>query len=214
MTTDWRETTPCPHCGVPVSTEQPIKAWIRKHEDLDSRRHCLCIGDSDLWVQKYGERRWHNGVDRSAMNLMLIEIKTHARDLNDPQRDLLYIVDQVVRTKAWKDQRVNGRFVPGHQQNVRLVYSVMAGRKVPVYCYGVHKLRISGATPDASDWMTWDDKPIGWDQLPQLLRFDLHPDSLRPLEHRSHKRQVAEPAALFGLEMLLKEQAPDDEGAG
>jgi hypothetical protein len=206
MTTEWRETVPCEHCGVPVSTEQPIKSWIRKHEDLDSRKHCLCIGDSDLWVQRYGTRRWHTGVDRSVMQLMLIEIKTHARDLNQPQRDLLHIVNQLLRTRPWKEQRADGRFVDGHDQNVRLIYSVIARKKVPIHCYGVHKLRISGATPDESEWMTWDDKKIGWDQLPAVLRFDLDPDSLRKMENRSHKRARDVPT-LFELSEIVRGEA-------
>lgn len=206
MTAGWRETVPCPHCGVPVSTEQPIKAWVRKHEDLDSKKHCLCIGDSDLWVQRYGTRRHHTGVDRSVMYLMLVEIKTHAGDLNQPQRDLLHIVNQLIRTKPWKEQRADGRFVAGHDQNVRLIYSVIAGKKTPIYCYGVHKLRISGATPDQSEWMTWDDRPIGWDQLPAVLRFDVDPDSLRKVEHRSHK-QVVDVPALFSLSDIVTGEA-------
>lgn len=202
MTAEWRETVPCQHCGVPTSTEQPIKAWIRKHEELDSRKHCLCIGDSDLWVQKYGTRTWHNGVDRDLMYLMLVEIKTHGRDLNSAQRDLLHMVNQLLRTNPWKEQRDGGRFTLGHPQNVRIVSSVIAGKHVRVQCYGVHKLRISGATPDQSEWLTWDDKPIGFDQLPALLRYDLHPDSLRPMEHRSHKRTVDMPA-LFGVADMI-----------
>lgn len=208
MTSRWRETVPCEHCGVPASTEPPIKAWIRKHEELDSRKQCLCIGDSDLWVQKFGTRRWHTGVDRDVMYLMLVEIKTYARDLDEPQRDLLHIVNQLLRTNPWKEQRAEGRFINGHRQNVRIVYSIMAGRKVPIHCYGVHKLRISGATPDESEWIAWDDKQITFDQLLKVLRYDLHPDSLRPMEHRSHKQTVDMPV-LFSLADLLRGEPHD-----
>lgn len=202
MTVGWRETVPCPRCGVPVSTEQPIKSWIRSNRDLDSRQHCLCIGDSDLWIQRYGTRRHQSGVDRSVMYLMLVEIKTHGRDLDDSQRDLLHIINQLLRTNPWKEQRDEGRFVAGHRQNVRIVSSVIAGQLIRIHCYGVHKLRISGATPDASDRLTWDDKPIDAAQLTKLLRYDLHPDSLRPMEHRSHKRALDMPG-LFNLAELM-----------
>ena len=77
------------------------------------------------------------------------------------------------------------------------MYSVVAGKKTPVYCYGTHKLRLSGATPDDSDWMTWDDKPVTATDLVKLFRYELHPDSLRPMEHRHHKRRVIPPATLF-----------------
>ncbi len=202
MTTGWRETVPCHRCGVPVSTEQPIKSWIRANRDLDSRRHCLCIGDSDLWIQRYGTRTHQSGVDRGVMYLMLVEIKTTGRDLDTHQRDLLHIVNQLLRTNPWKEQRDSGRFIPGHQQNARIVYSVIAGQRIRIQCYGVHKLRLSGPTPDQSDWITWDDRPIEPVQLSQLLRYDLHPDSLRPMEHRSHKRATDMPA-LFGIAEML-----------
>jgi len=180
--------------------EPPINAWIRRHPDLHSVRDGICITDSDLWVQRYGIRRWHTGMDRSAMYLMLVEIKTHGRDMDNAQRDILHMVNQLIRTNPWKEQRDGGRFLPGHDQNVRIMFSVVAGRKTPVYCYGTHKLRMSGSTPDDSDWISWDDRTISPTELVKLLRYDLHPDSLRPMEHRSHKRRVTPPPTLFELD--------------
>lgn len=194
MTTDWREYVPCVTCGAQVSTEQPIKAWIRSHRDLDSRKACLCIGDSDLWVQRYGTRRtrW-KGTDRNTQYLMLVEIKTHGRDLDEPQRDLLVMVNDLLRTMPWKEQRSVGRFVLGHQQNVRMVHSYIAGRWVQVLCYGVHKVRMDGATPDSSTVITWDHKEINAEQFAKLLRFELNPDSLLRMEDRTRKRIVDYP---------------------
>lgn len=197
MTIGWRETVSCPNCGTTVSTEQPVKAWIRGHTELDSRNACLCIGDSDLWVQRYGTRRTRWSVDRSTQYLMLVEVKTHGRDLDDPQRDLMLIVNDLLRTKTWKDQRAAGLFVTGHLQNVRIVHSYIGKRWVQVHCFGAHLLRLSGSTPLTSDLITWDRKEITQEQLVQLLRFDLSPDSLRPMEHRTHKRSVKAPT-LFG----------------
>jgi hypothetical protein len=34
--------------------------------------------------------------------------------------------------------------------------------------------------------MRWDEKPITQEQLTKLLRFDLDPDTLRPLDLRNH----------------------------
>lgn len=201
MTTRWRETVSCDRCGSAVSTDQPVKAWIRGHRHLDSVQACLCIGDSDLWVQRYGTRKHRSGVDRSVMYLMLVEI--NARDLDKSQRDLLHIVNQLLRTKPWKEQRDRGRFVAGHEQNARIVYSVIAGRRVQIECYGVHKLRLSGATPDDSDWITWDDRPVDSAQLIKLLRYDLDPDSLANMDHRQHKRKEDMPA-LFTLAELFE----------
>jgi hypothetical protein len=192
LTARWRSPDP----------EQPFNAWVRRHPDLDSIRECLYIQDSDLWVQKYGTRRWHTGVDRSVMYLMLVEVKTHGRDIDNPQRDLLHMANQLIRTNPWKEQRDRGRFLPGHEQNVRLVYSVVAGKKTPVYCYGAHKLRLAGSTPDDSAWISWDDRTISPTELVKLLRYELHPDSLKPMEDRSHKRRVEPAQPLPGLESV------------
>jgi len=180
----------------------PFHEWVRNHPELDSVRECLCIGDSDLWVHRYGTRRSRLGVNRDVQYLMLVEVKTHGRDMGAPQRDLLAIVNDLLRTNAWKEQRANGQFISGHAQNARTVYSYIAGKRVRVYCYGVHKLRMSGASPQTSQWMTWSDgggveQYITVDQLLGLLRFDLNPDSLRPMEHREHKRRDEPPPALF-----------------
>ena len=205
MTTEWRETVDCPQCGLTFSSEQPIKAWIRQHRDLDSRQACLCIGDSDLWVQKYGTRLGRRGVDRSVMYLMLVEMRTNGRNLkpDDPHRELLTIVNVLLRTNRWKETRDHGRFVAGHKQNARPVSVVIRGRLTPIHCYGVHLLRLSGPTPDLSEWITWDHKKITKDQLLSLLRYDLHPDSLNRMEHRSHKAVVDMPA-LFGVADLVR----------
>lgn len=202
MTTGWRETVPCQSCGVPTSTEQPIKAWIRGHRELDSRKACLCIGDSDLWVQKYGIRRGTKGLDRSVMYIMLVEVKTHGRMLDSPQRELLGFVSELLRTKPFTEQRAKGRFVAGHDQNVRLIRSYSSGRPVQLHCYGVHVLRLSGSTPEDSDEIVWDQRQISREQLVGLLRYDLDPDTLREIEHRSHKQTVDMPA-LFDLAPLL-----------
>lgn len=199
MTAPWREMVPCDKCGSPVSTESPIKAWIRRHPSLDSVKDCLCIGDSDLWVHRYGLRRTlQRGVDRDVKYLQLVELKTHGRGLNDQLHDLYRIINDLLRTNSWKDQRDNGRFTTGHQQNSRIVYSHWAGRNVQVHCYGVHLLRISGATPNQSDDIKWDGRAITYPQLVKLLRFDLNPDSLRPLEHRFHKRRHDQQPTLLG----------------
>lgn len=180
----------------------PFHAWVRGHPDLDSIRQCLCIGDSDLWVQRYGERNTRLGIKRDVQYLMLVEVKVHGRDMDAPQRDLLAIVNDLLRTNAWKEQRANGQFISGHAQNARTVYSYIAGKRVRVYCYGVHKLRMSAATPELSEWMTWSDgggieRYVTQDELLRLLRFETNPDSLRPMEHREHKRRLEPPATLF-----------------
>lgn len=186
MTALWRRDAP----------EEPIKAWIRAQDGLDSRDECVYICDSDLWVQRYGRRKtkWA-GVDREVQYVMLVEIKTFGRDLDTGQRDLLSIVNDLLRTKTLGEQRTGGMFVAGHLQNARRVHSWIAGKRVEVHCYGVHKLRLSGSTPDDSDRITWDKRPVSREELVLILRFDLNPDDpSRRIEHRSHKKTIDDPS--------------------
>jgi hypothetical protein len=152
-------------------------------------------------VLRYGIRTSanRNRPDREVMYLMLVEIKTHGANLTPAQQDQLSIINQVIRTDPWKEQRVSGRFIGGHDQNVRHVFSPMAKKQVRVISYGVHLLRMSGSTPTDSDWIGWDGKPISAEQLVNLLRFDLNPDTLRVEEHRNHKRVIQPIPTLPGV---------------
>jgi len=71
-----------------------------------------------------------------------------------------------------------------------------------VHCYGVHKLRLSGPTPDQSDRITWDNKSIDTEQLIKVLRYDLSPDTLKPMENRSHKKRIQLPDQLSLMEII------------
>jgi len=186
MTADWRQYVGCPVCGAQVSTEYPFDTWVRQHPDLESIKDGIVITDGDKWVHRYAVRTG-GAADRSVQYLMSVEVKTFERDLSDSQRDTLAIINALLRTTPWKEQRLGGRLISDHAQNTRIVYSVLNGRRVQILCYGIHKLRLSGGTPDDSEWMTWDDKKITTAQLVGLLRFDLHPDSLRKMENRHHK---------------------------
>lgn len=189
MTKQWREQpVSCHRCGHRVDTEPPIKAWIRTHEYLDAWEKALWIGDTDLWVHKWGQRSTrHRGVSRDVQYLMMVEVKTHWKDVDEPQRDSLWAIDRLLRTKAWKDQRLSGLFAAGHAQNARVVHGRIAGKAVWLYCYGVHKLRLSGSTPEDSERITWDDKPIDKGRLLDLLAFEISPDNFNRIEHRAHK---------------------------
>lgn len=186
MTASWREHIRCENCGEPVSTEYPFDRWVRTNPHLDSVQDGIVITDGDKWVHRYALRR-KGELDRRVQYLMSVEVKSHEKDLSPSQRDTLLMINALLRTTPWREQRDNGRFVSGHPQNVRIVHSWLNGSKVMLLCYGIHKLRLSHSTPDDSDWMTWDDKKIDRGILISLLRFDTHPDSLRPMEHRRHK---------------------------
>lgn len=189
MTKQWNGAAP----------EDPFNAWVRAHPRLDSRTDHMVITDSDMWVHRYAIRH-RGGVLRDVQYVMLVEWKTHGADLTPSQRDTLHIVNQLLRTERWRDQRVNGQFAPGHRQNtapLKDVFSAWLKRRVQVISYGAHKLQLSGSTPDDSDRIVWDSTQITASQLVEVLRFDRNPDSLLPMEHRQHKKKVAAQLSFF-----------------
>lgn len=153
-----------------------------------------------MWVHKFGKRRGRiAGWDRDIQYLMKIEVKTHGAKVGLAQMDTIAAVDNLLRTKPWKEQRDDGRLIPGHQQNTRKVFSRIANRDVRIICHGVHVLRMSHETPGSSAWLKWDERPITASQLEQIIRYEIDPDSLRPLEHREHKKALDQ-QPLFGSE--------------
>jgi hypothetical protein len=185
-----------------VSTEEPWKTWIRNHPKLDSQEHGISVMDTDLIVHKFGRRRGLiRGWDRDVQYLMKVEVKTQGAAVGPAQRDTINAVDNLLRTKPWKEHRIDGKLIPGHPQNIRNVVSSIAGREVRIICHGVHVLRMSGPTPGTSDWLRWDERLITGEQLVQLFRYELDPDSLRVMEHREHKK-ISDQHPLFGMEEM------------
>jgi ParB/RepB/Spo0J family partition protein len=161
-----------------------VPCWVRELDDDDAFMTLILANtqgemsplEEGHHVAKYVERG-KVGAGRGNKG----GLREYARRLNKSESSLRE------RPLPWKEQRVAGAFVTGHLQNVRRVHARIAGRFVQLHCYGVHVLRLSASTPDDSV-MTWDNKPINRDELLRLLRFDISPYSLQPLEHRTHKR--------------------------
>lgn len=151
------------------NTQEPWAAWIQRNPNLDSVRASLCCTNSDLWVHRYKSHVDKVGT-RELQHLMLIEVKTHGRQVPSAQADTYHLVDQILRRK---DKRPYKRPTVG----VRWVR-----------CWGVHYVIMSGECPATSDWMTWDGKPITVTVFEELLRFERNPDTLEPRTDRRHHR--------------------------
>jgi hypothetical protein len=196
MTREFRERARCPHCGNPVSTEPAINRWIRENPRLDSREASITVNDIDLLVHAY-RTPCANGRSRLVQCQMIVEIKRHGAFPSDVQRDSFSILSQYLRNrKATPTSRRRGRHA-ADLAPLATVSSLCYHREVQARSFGVHLLRLSGECPLSSEWMEWDGgpdlagtgwkgKPITVDQLEGLLRFDLDPDTLRPMDLRRH----------------------------
>src|SRR5260370_31600476 len=118
---------------------------------------------------------------------MFIEVKTLGKQLSDSQRDTMHIVDQLFR---------NDRTTPTKQARTHVnlssdsVYSPVSEKWIRVKALGYHLLRINGCTPDDSTKIQWDKKQTTKDTLLKILKFEAHPDTLRPMDLRNHHDKI------------------------
>lgn len=130
--------------------------------------------------------------------VMQLELKTHGSELTEAQRDTLYIANQIMRNRRQTPTK-NLR----HQAGTAPLkaYSTMSGHNVHVRNFGVQLLRLSGTSPDDSEHIWWGKgREIEIETLIQLLRFDLDPDTLRPLDLRRHHPNPQQNQMMLDLE--------------
>ncbi len=172
----------CNICKTWQTQETSFGRWIRNNGELDSKNG-YCVTDLDMTVSELKTvHQFKSGYSRDFQLIMDIEVKTMGADLSPSQRDTLHIRNQLMRNR--RQTPTKGLvFQAGVAPEV---FSVINGRKVNVRCYGVHLLRFSGLGPDDSEWMLWDTKQITADILTDVLKFNLDPDTLKPIDLRNH----------------------------
>lgn len=193
MTRQYTQQFHCPNCKTWHSSETLFGRWIRNCKDLDSRLG-FSVSDQDYWIHRYKTHTDSIGT-REFQLLMLVEIKTFGAELSDAQTDTLHMANQLMRNRTQtptKDLKWQAGQAP------QAVYSAMLKRNVEMRAYGMHVLTFSHLGPDDSEWMRWNRTPIDEQQLIGLLRFDLDPDTLGPLDLRRHHAAPHRSLALFG----------------
>jgi hypothetical protein len=177
MTAQFRRVAKCNGCGKEVPLEDEMGQWIRLHPALDSGRG-FAFMDKDIVVH-----RWRTDHGREFQCVMFVEVKSRGADLSESQRDTMLIVNQLFRndrTTPTKKSRQHAGSISS------TVYSSMRKTHVKVKALGYHALRMSGGTPDDSEKIVWDKREITADVLVKLLKFELHPDTLLPMDFRIH----------------------------
>jgi len=117
---------------------------------------------------------------------MMVEIKTHGADLTMAQRDTLLTFDQIMRNRRRTPTKALRRQIDNNVN--RKIKSWVTGKEVVLKAFGAHSLIFSGLGPDDSEWIKWDNKLIDIYILTNLLRFDLDPDELVPIDFRNHHK--------------------------
>jgi hypothetical protein len=152
--------------------------WVRANPRLDSYRDCVTNHDIDwIWHQykiaddSYGKR--------TINHVMFIEEKSRGKDLDKSHREIMFLLDQILRKKQtfrlWNHD---------HQL-------------IQVRFWGYFKLRYTGATLPESDTILWNKYPIELDTLTEILRFERNPRTLEKRSDRRHHKPPDRP--LLGL---------------
>ena len=179
MTRLMRQKYNCQHCSKESTAENAFSRWTRANPDLDSS-YGICIIDQDYWVHKF---KSHKGRDFQL--LMGVEVKTNSSEPSAAQRDTLLAVNQVMRNRRQTPTKEN-KFQSG---NAPLqILSFMLNKKVWLRTFGMHLLTFSGHGPADSAVITWDKIRITEAILTKIIKFDLDPDTLNPIDLRSHHK--------------------------
>lgn len=182
MTKPFSATFHCNNCKTWQTQETEFGRWLRNNKSFSSRDG-YAITDIDWLVTEFKTiHKFNTGYGRDFQLMMEIEVKTMGADLSPSQRDTLAIRNALVRNRKQTPTK-DLKFQAGNSIKVT---SVINGRTVMVRHYGVHSLRFSGLGPNDSEWIMWDKQQITVEQLTSLIRFDLDPDTLRPIDLRNH----------------------------
>lgn len=154
--------------------DTPFGAWLRRQPALSSTH--FVASDVDWVLHRY--RLDEDKVGTRDLNfMMLLETKTHGARLNSSQQETLWFQHQLLKRSG----------------QLRLIG---ARAKRAVWSFGVSVLVMDGESP-ACGGMVWarfrsdgslSEKCVSEQQLIQLFRFDLHPDSLKPMIARRHHK--------------------------
>ena len=196
MTRQFNSRVQCEHCGRDTSAETAFERWVRNHPQLDSRTAGIVRFDLDLLLHRYAGLIDGLG-SRDIQCLMFIEVKTYGSRVTDAQRDTLFTLNQVLRNRKPNRHRAKrGAHLEDHIPLAK-TYSWCNKRRVALKLFGGHSLRLSAGCPEKSAWIEWDHKAIDVDALVRLLRFEIDPDTLEPIDWRRRYVATARGVGLF-----------------
>jgi len=139
--------------------------------------------DCDILLHRYFMPGDKKGI-RDLQCLMFIEAKTQGASLTPAQQDTLSMFNQALRNRRPNIYRKKrGRHLKDHCPPA-LAYSHLLKDDVRLWMYGGHLLRMNNDAPDTSTWIEWDYQKIDVPTLLQLMKFEIDPDSLQPIDWR------------------------------
>lgn len=189
MTRPFSNRAHCPNCKCEMTMETGLGRWLRGREDLRSEDG-INIYDEDHFCDRRVVHKFKENGERSAQCYMTIEVKEYGAYPSDAQRSTFAILSGYIKNFFGNRHTRRGATndIAGKR---RKVWDPVFSRWVQVRHYGYHLLQFEKTCPDDSAWIKWDGKEITADVLVKLLRFEIHPLTLKPMDARDHhKRQT------------------------
>lgn len=179
--------------------DSDFSGWLRSNSALDSVEFSISVNDRDFTLHKFKTNV--DSVGTRAVHLMMaIEVKTRGGMPGWAQRQTKFFEHQLLRKTR------------------RLVCSE-TGIKTSVWHFGYFVLSLFGTAPQAGRHVTWcrfqpngaiEGRTIQTAELERILRFEVRPDTLKPLILRRHHKtrhlvnEVQAPLGFTVLEKVVK----------
>jgi len=186
MTREFYTKFHCSNCGCLTVAETGFSQWIRSRKDLDSRDGHV-VADMDYLVHRY-----RTELGRDFQCLMLLEVKTRGAEPSPSQKDTLLIFDQLFKNRRGTPTKDAPFQAIGATTTV---VSALNRKRVTLKAFGCFVVQFEKTGPLDSEWIKWGPRRevISVDQLAGLLRFDIDPDTLRPMDWRRHHAEPQRP---------------------
>lgn len=186
MTRSFGQTIHCSYCGKETTQETAFARWVRNEPELYSHLG-YCFSDIDVNSFLYIVHKYRTQHEREIQYLMMLEVKIFSGDVKESQRETISFISQIFRNRKETPTKKNNR----RQLNptINKLYSTLSKRFIIPKLFGFHLLQFSETGPEDSNLIKWDHIwTISKEKLIKLLKFELDPDTLKPMDLRIHHK--------------------------
>ena len=196
MTRPFNNRMHCPNCKCEMTMETALGRWLRGRHELRSEDG-INIYDEDHFCDRRFVHKYKENGERGVQCYMVLEVKEYGAFPTKAQQSTLAILSGYIKNFFGNRHTRRGATKDIYGKRGK-VWDHVYDRWVQVRHYGYHLLQFEKTCPDDSSWIKWDSKEITEDQLVKLLRFEIHPLTLMPIDARDHHKQKSFPLLTGG----------------